>query len=234
MSAEFGFFLDPGRFRNAVFGTGEPTSTALLNVAHLWGARLSGSRNCAAYAPAILSLSIRVASENLASSQPQNILHGIQVEVLLAYYFFADARILESKYHMNAALSLALSSGLSKIRTPPRFDQATRIIVPSETGVLPPPRDSTEEGERINAFWTVLTLNNALAATDGSPSSISYSAPGMRIDTPWPLELKDYNEVGVPLPLRSFLRLRRVPRPAHISVRATKPRHCTGPTGECT
>lgn len=189
--------MDPLSFRDAVLGVGEPPSTALLNAAYLWGARLSESRDCATYAPAILALSIRTTSESLASSHPQKILHGIQAEVLLAYHFFADARILEAKYHTNAALALALSSGLSKIRTSTPTDQATEYIALNQMNVLPPPKDAREEGERINAFWTVLTLNNVLAAADGSPSSISHHAHGMRIDTPWPLELEDYDDVRI-------------------------------------
>lgn len=197
MAVDFGIFLDPLKFGDAVLGLGNPLSTPLLNVAYLWGAHFSASKDCAKYTPAILALSIRTAPESLASVHPHKVLHWIQTEVLLASYFFAEARILEAKYHTNAALSLALSSGLNKIRT-----SAPR----GEADVLPPPADAKEEGERINGLWTVLTLNIALAAADSSPSSISYDASGTRIDAPWPLELENYNEVCVSL--WSSLRLR--------------------------
>lgn len=194
-STELGFFLDISRFRTSVFGTNsEPPSPFLLNTAYLWGVHLSGSEEWAAYAPAFLSLSVRSAAESLASSHPQKILHGIQAEVLLTYYFLCNVRILEAKYHASAAVSLAISSGLGRMRT---TEQSSDYITSlGELGILPPPQDPIEEGERIHGFWTVLTLNNVLAGADGSPSNISYSDPGARIDTPWPLDLEQYSEVS--------------------------------------
>lgn len=193
-SAENGFFLDASRFQDSVLGnTRDPPSSALLNVAYLWGAQMSSSEGLVAYMPTLLSLSLRAISESLASSHPHKVLHGIQAEVLLAYYFLHNARILEAKYHTSAAVSLALVSGLGKIRTADKSRDQVPVI-------LPPPKDHLEEGERIHAFWTVLTLNNGLAAADGSPSNISYTAPGARIDTPWPLDLELYSEARLSSP----------------------------------
>lgn len=58
---------------------------------------------------------------------------------------------------------------------------------------LPPALDTIDEGERINAFWTVLIVNNYWVIAHGSPSAISYDMP---IDTPWPLEMTEYDQVG--------------------------------------
>jgi hypothetical protein len=54
---------------------------------------------------------------------------------------------------------------------------------------MPLPMDATEEAERINAFWTVLTLNNCWTTADGSPSNIAYADPDVGIDTPWPSDI---------------------------------------------
>ncbi|KAF8217411.1 hypothetical protein K438DRAFT_2006570 [Mycena galopus ATCC 62051] len=81
-----------------------------------------------------------------------------------------------------------LSAGLHLIRgrsKPP----------PAET--LPPPSDPVEEGERIAACWSVLTLNNCWAGVDGAPSNVTYGPGGLTIDTPWPLEARDYVEGGL-------------------------------------
>jgi hypothetical protein len=61
---------------------------------------------------------------------------------------------------------------------------------------LQEPRDQIEEGERINAFWAVFVLDRCLAVMFGPPLVISdVDAPGMHIDTPWPLEMETYERV---------------------------------------
>lgn len=61
---------------------------------------------------------------------------------------------------------------------------------------LQEPRDQIEEGERINAFWAVFVMDRCLAVMLGPPLVISdIDAPGMHIDTPWPLEMETYERV---------------------------------------
>jgi hypothetical protein len=58
------------------------------------------------------------------------------------------------------------------------------------------PRDQIEEGERINAFWAVFFMDRCWAVAFGPPLVISdMDAPGMQIDTPWPLEMETYERV---------------------------------------
>ncbi|KAL0563296.1 hypothetical protein V5O48_018775, partial [Marasmius crinis-equi] len=89
---------------------------------------------------------------------------------------------------MTKALSLVIAARLHTIR--------------SADGTWPscllPPADAIEEGERINAFWTVLSMNNCWTAIDSSPSSMMYTdEPGMRIDTPWPEDTDTYAMTGI-------------------------------------
>jgi hypothetical protein len=64
---------------------------------------------------------------------------------------------------------------------------------------LQEPRDQIEEGERINAFWAVFLMDRCLAVAFGPPLVISdMDAPGMQIDTPWPLEMETYERVRTP------------------------------------
>lgn len=184
----FGFFLDTQAFHDAVASSnGRSLPPVLLNVMYLWGVHLSKDERITAYEPAFLAHALRSTAGSLTGTHPRTVLHSAQASVLLAHYFIRNARFLEGKYHTSAAVSIALSAGLHRIRAPPGSGGFTPT---AET--LPPPKDALEEGERINAFWSVLTLNNCWS-TDGSPSNVVYG--GLKIDTPWPLEVRDYMEV---------------------------------------
>ncbi|KAJ7479191.1 hypothetical protein FB451DRAFT_1451087 [Mycena latifolia] len=182
----FGFFLDTQAFHDAVTSpNGRNLPSVLLNVMHLWGVHLSQDQRITAYEPAFLAHALRSTASSLVGSHPRTVLHSIQASVLLAYYFIRNARFLEGKYHTSAAVSIAISAGLHRIRGA----QGGASPTPE---ALPPPTDPLEEGERINAFWSVLTLNNCWAGMDGSPSNVAYGAAGLKIDTPWPLEPRHY------------------------------------------
>ncbi|KAJ6578179.1 hypothetical protein B0H19DRAFT_576655 [Mycena capillaripes] len=188
-SSQFGFFLNVHNFREAVMGhSGQRPTPVLLDVVYLWAIHLSGSDEFTAYEGSYLSRALRTAVTALAETHHHNtILHCIQAEVLLSHYFLRNTRFLEGKYHLSAAVSLVISSGMHRIRS------ADSHAVGGPLGpafrVLPPPRDAIEECERISAFWTVLTMNNCWTTADGSPSNISYTVPDARIDTPWPLDI---------------------------------------------
>ncbi|KAJ7082019.1 hypothetical protein B0H15DRAFT_442986 [Mycena belliarum] len=184
----FGFFIDTQAFHDAVTSpTGRSLPSVLLNVMHLWGVHLSEDERITVYEPAFLAHALRSTASSLSGSHPRTVLHSVQASVLLAYYFMRNGRFLEGKYHTNAAVSIVVSAGLHRIRG--SAASPTAEVLPAPTGPL-------EEGERINAFWTVLTLNNCWAGMDGSPSSIAYGPGGLKIDTPWPLELRHYIEAS--------------------------------------
>ena len=145
-------------------------------------------------------------------------IHAIQAEVLLSQYFYTLGRFLEGQYHANAAVSLALSSGLHRIH--PRSTSASgadvvdTALVPrgGNTGLfdLSSPQDAIELGERINVFWAVFTIDKCWAAAMNVPSLIGDSrssvstAQHARIDTPWPLDTEEYEVVSAfPLGLRT-------------------------------
>ncbi|KAJ6517285.1 Zn(2)-Cys(6) binuclear cluster domain-containing protein [Mycena vitilis] len=188
-SSQFGFFLNVNNFRDAILGrSGERPTTVLLEVVSLWAIHLSSSDEFATAEANYLSRALRTTVDALSGTHHHHtILHSIQAEVLLAHYFLRNTRFLEGKYHLSAAVSLVLSSGLHRIRS------ADSSAVAGPLGPafkrLPPPRDAIEESERVNAFWTVLTMNNCWTTADGSPSNISYTVPDARIDTPWPLDI---------------------------------------------
>jgi len=191
--SEFGFFLDVTRFTNAAMGiTDQRLSPALLNTAYLWGAHLSRSMEISGSEIAFASRALQSTAQALSGDHSQGVVQCIQAEVLLALYFFRNARVLEGKYHTSAAVSLVLSAGLHKLRT--TESHSSGLLFGPAGPILGPPADAIEEGERINAFWTVLILNNCWTTADASPSNISYGAPGSRVDTPWPREITAYSQ----------------------------------------
>ncbi|KAJ7867955.1 hypothetical protein B0H13DRAFT_1635938, partial [Mycena leptocephala] len=190
-SSQFGFFLNVHNFRESGMGrSGQRPAAVLLHVVSLWAIHLSGSDEFTAHEARYLSRALRTAAEALSGTQGSlgisgnAVLHTIQAEVLLATYFFQNTRFLEAKYHLGAAVSLVIGSGLHRIRS-----AATGGPSAPALHTLAPPRDPMEECERITAFWTVVTLDNCWTIADGSPSNISYTDPNARIDTPWPLDV---------------------------------------------
>lgn len=171
-----------GRFTNTLmkaddFGWEQP-SLALLQAVYLWGVHLSTSPELSALEPHFLSTAVQHTSAALSTNHTHKIIHRIQAEALLAQYFFRNSRMLEGKYHTSAAVSLLFGAGFHKIRS----TEGDGVVG------LPPPSDLVEEGERINGFWTVLTLNNCWTPLE---SNILYES----IDTPWPLIMQSYSQI---------------------------------------
>lgn len=108
-------------------------------------------------------------------------IHGIQAEVLLAYYFIANSRYPEARYHITAAVSMSIYAGLHKIG-------------PATTTVLLPPQDSVEAGERIIGMWSVLILDRSFANSLGEAPQMIFPSddPSSQFVTPWPLDMGEY------------------------------------------
>ncbi|KAK7048622.1 fungal-trans domain-containing protein [Favolaschia claudopus] len=200
-SSQFGFFLNVHRFQKAIRGSSSHRAApVLLDAVCLWAVHLSDSSNLSAYEANYLSQALRSAVNALSGTHSSNtILDAIQAEVLLTYYFLRNTRFIEAKYHLSAAVSLVISSGLHRIRS-------GDVGNLSGSRSMTPPRDTIEEWERVNAFWTVLTLNNCWTAADGSPSNISYTDTNSdaRIDTPWPSDINASGLQNQALPISSF------------------------------
>ncbi|KAJ7763051.1 Zn(2)-Cys(6) binuclear cluster domain-containing protein [Mycena metata] len=207
-ATQFGFFLDLQRFSDAAllpfpFGDERRPSPALLCVVYLYGVHLSRSQPLLASEPVFL----KCAQQNISTAisvhtHPMHILHTIQAQVLLSTYLFRTKRFLEAEFHANGAATLALGYQLHKIRsarpnTPPLLGVPTLL----EEVYPTPPADAIEEGERIRAFWAVASLQSNLNIALGAASGafcILEAPGGAAIDTPWPLELADYEAGAMP------------------------------------
>ncbi|KAK0210098.1 Zn(2)-Cys(6) binuclear cluster domain-containing protein [Desarmillaria ectypa] len=196
-ASEYGFFMNVSRFRSAALDPSAYYSRplpALMTTVYLLGIFLSHTPSLTIHEKTFLERALADVSNALSSNyHPQKIVQTIQAEVILAYYFLASGRFLEGKYHVTTAVSLVLSTGLNKVRS----DRNTST---SQMSVLPAPQDAIEEGERVDACWTVLILDKGWAVALASvPNSVCPSdIVGIQLDTPRPLEIQDYEHGGFP------------------------------------
>ncbi|GLB40228.1 putative GAL4-like Zn(II)2Cys6 (or C6 zinc) binuclear cluster DNA-binding domain [Lyophyllum shimeji] len=198
-ASEFGFFLDFTRFYDSAvlplpIGHHLRPCRALLSAVYLWGVHLSQSETLSSREHIFLERALRHAANNLSSNHPQKILHGIQAEVLLCLYFFQTGRFLEGRVHCSSAISMVFSTGMHKIRSMNRVNVPPYIALGEPITMLPPPESAVEEGERILGFWTVYALHNCWGVALGFPMTLPSEFPGSQIDTPWPLELNQYEQ----------------------------------------
>ncbi|KAH9479396.1 hypothetical protein JR316_0007986 [Psilocybe cubensis] len=150
---------------------------------------------------ALLIRAVQHVSTDLMGTHPNKVIHTLQAEVLLAYYFLRTGSLLEAKCRTGTAISLALGSGLHKIRS-------ANFLVPSTISIgshdqahlLPHPSDALQEAERINGFWAVLVLHKFITVALEVPAHVcgALEAPGMLIDTPWPIDIDQFEEGIIP------------------------------------
>jgi Fungal specific transcription factor domain len=167
-------------------------------VIHLLGAHLSQPEAANNQEPSLLSRAVQHVATDVLSSHPNKVIHALQAEVLLAYYFLRTGMLLEAKCRVGTAVSLTLGAGLHKIRSANITTPSTIGIIHDQPFALPLPQDGLQEAERINGFWTVLMLHKFITVALESPAHVcgALEAPGMQIDTPWPIDMDHFEEVS--------------------------------------
>ncbi|KAJ7445003.1 hypothetical protein B0H11DRAFT_1930790 [Mycena galericulata] len=218
-ATQFGFFLHPVRFHDATvlplpFGDERRPSPGLLCVVYLWGVHLSQAQPLLSSEPVFLKRAQQhITTAISAQTSPAHILHAIQAQVLLSTYLFRTKHFLEAEFYANGAATLALGYQLHKVRSA-RPGTPPLLGVPMLLEMYPiPPADAVEEGERIRGFWAVACLqsNLKIALNSSRNAFCILESLDSDIDTPWPLEIADY-EAGMLPPgylgqgtIRSFL-----------------------------
>ncbi|KAJ3991756.1 hypothetical protein F5050DRAFT_1812173 [Lentinula boryana] len=200
-ATEFGFFLHIHRFRQAALlpeGHSDKPHIGLLNVVKLWGYHLRRAQDRKAHyasddqAQNYLSLAITHQPGIISSSHPKKVIHAVQAEVLLGMYLYHASRPLTAKYHLNAALNMALAAGIHKIRN---LDASSLFQYPTVTDTHEEGRRITE-GEKINGFWVTLSLNICLEIALQSPLDELLMIQGQTlsagVDMPWPMDIQSY------------------------------------------
>ncbi|KAF9075871.1 hypothetical protein BDP27DRAFT_962567 [Rhodocollybia butyracea] len=196
-ATEFGFFLHLPRFRQSLSFPEEHSSRlspGLLNVVELLGHHLDPNRNDKArrrLEQKYLSLALLHIPKILTSSHADRVIHAIQAEILLGMYFYHASSTLTAKYHLNAALAMSFATGAHKIQGNLPLDWSLPGL--SETATTERERRITE-GEKINGFWTALSLNISLAVALHSPLDElqMLQSQNANIYSPWPMDIEEY------------------------------------------
>ncbi|KAJ7263649.1 hypothetical protein B0H12DRAFT_1103285 [Mycena haematopus] len=184
------FFLNPAQFQQS---TSLPNllPAGLLNAVGLWANRLSANPTTdSRYSEEkLLARAIHHVARDMAVVEPsqQQMLHMIQTEVLLALYLLDCGRLLEGNHHRAGAASLAFTAGLHQLGPSSQQGHALDARIPAQMG-------SISRTEMIDAFWSVMILNNSFVAASDIPSSIPCDAP---ISTPWPTH---FLNIAAPVP----------------------------------
>ncbi|KAH8110762.1 hypothetical protein DFH11DRAFT_1800676 [Phellopilus nigrolimitatus] len=207
---QVGWALNYGRLlTNVSTPVSSPTHPhlALVSAMCLWGVRFSfGHNSNVAAVPASLQMQIEQSlftracahlQTPLERQSPQRGLHVVQAEVLLATYLFAmggavGGRTLETEYHVNAAVRLALGFGMHQIVPRTVAADSSRS---ASLRVAAPPIDAIEEGERIAVFWRVFCLDRQWAVANGRPALLRLEGEArVMVTTPWPFETDSYEQ----------------------------------------
>ncbi|KAJ7670077.1 hypothetical protein DFH06DRAFT_1125474 [Mycena polygramma] len=193
------FFLDPAAFKQSApfpqpFGRPDRLPRGLLNAVSLWATHISPTS--VAHGPysederlnrTVHSLTHHVAIVDLP--QHQHTTYLIQAQVLLSLYYLDSGNLVQGNYHCAGATSLALTAGLHQLGTPSQAPYPPQVSL----SMTPATAVSAPSNELINAFWSVVLLNNYFVAASGAPSSIPCDTP---IRTPWPTD-KSYTPFTV-------------------------------------
>ncbi|KAJ7640700.1 hypothetical protein DFH06DRAFT_1477650 [Mycena polygramma] len=192
--SQVGFFLDAAAFRHSALLDVESCShdrplPSLMSAVYMWGARFSAAPRHPVYnEDAFLVCALQNIHNDLGGNHPHRVMHGLQAEILLSFYYLALAQPVEGMHHSSAAVSLALSAGLHLINAP-------HTLQPCFGDSPGPPSSVRSDAERISAFWTVVIVNNYWVVAYGSPSMIPDNDTA--VDAPWPLNLDDYVSSGL-------------------------------------
>ncbi|KAI0692447.1 hypothetical protein BC835DRAFT_1277730 [Cytidiella melzeri] len=209
---EFGFFLHLPRFLEKLKASIPPTPqsplpAALVHATFLFGVLFSagsgvgiggGDDDLTKEVPQLLKRAEQALSAEL---DPSTMLYTLQAEVLLGMCLYHMNSRISGNYHAAAAMSIAVGCKLHKLRSSEWMNtQMNHPLIGEHPGSIPdvqlfPPMDDIEEGERIRAFWTIFTLDRCLVVVCGATSLLAQQGTAAtRVDTPWPLEMSDYEQ----------------------------------------
>ena len=190
-----GWFLNADRFLGSTVNQvlARHSSRALAAAVLLWTKVLSDD-----VTHDFEDILLHQTQDHLARASPDidsnTLIHALQAEVLLSYYFLTRARPIEARCHSSIAVSLACTFGLD--RQGAEVSNALFSVIGDSRKVLQHTDDAVELGERVHAFWAVFMLESSISGLLGVPSGLP--AFESRISTPWPLDHADY-EHGTPI-----------------------------------
>jgi hypothetical protein len=162
----------------------------------MWGTLFVGDPKKQETAFLAAALSRGVTDADL--SHGEDILERLQCDVLLVNYYLHLGRILEARVRLAGAVELIFGAGLHLIRSASSTDSTGVMSFLAGDLGCDANRDWVREGEFIGGFWTVIGLRENLSCFLASSlqSSDVYGNSGCSVDTPWPLDMSGYEQVG--------------------------------------
>ncbi|KAH7107230.1 hypothetical protein BKA62DRAFT_649392 [Auriculariales sp. MPI-PUGE-AT-0066] len=188
-------------------GNPQRPHAALLNAMFLLAAKFSANPALRVFEARFMTRTTEAISIGLERSD--RLVNIVQAECLLAFYLYANGRLLEGYMHASAAARLAIGLDLHKLisidingnnaNTADKSEQeqqamaANPATASSQINILPPPVDAIELGERINAFWMAFNVDRAWAVATGMPIAFSDNEHiRTQIETVWPRSVSDF------------------------------------------
>ncbi|KAJ7696731.1 hypothetical protein B0H17DRAFT_929059, partial [Mycena rosella] len=173
-TSDWGFFLDPARFRQDALlplpiGHHSRPTPALLTAVYLIGIVLSDSPTFRMHENIFLLRALSSLSGSLSGLDPLKTVHALQTEILLSNYLYASGRLLEGRYHTTAAVSLAVSR-------PQLKNEAV-------TATLWPDAHTTES---LDACWMTIILDKSWSIALAMHPNLDADGCSGMIELPWP------------------------------------------------
>ncbi|KAG8849049.1 hypothetical protein FRB96_000949 [Tulasnella sp. 330] len=189
------FYLHVGRFWRSLSPDheGSPPLPGLLNAMYLLACYWSSDPALLSLQPHFLSLARRHQAETLGASGTC-LVQWLQASCLLSFYLSDNCRCLEARQEISGAIPVLMMCRLHKITSstwhPPMVTHGNQDMeVESPTGLLPPPKDSFELGERIWLFWMAYTFDLMISLVYGlEPNRLLVA----ETTTVWPRTFEEY------------------------------------------
>ncbi|KAG8880413.1 hypothetical protein FRB98_005135 [Tulasnella sp. 332] len=197
------FYLHVGRFWRSLSPDheGSPPLPGLLNAMYLLACYWSSDPALLSLQPHFLSLARRHQAETLGASGTC-LVQWLQASCLLSFYLSDNCRCLEARQEISGAIPVLMMCRLHKITSstwhPPMVTHGNQDMeVESPTGLLPPPKDSFELGERIWLFWMAYTFDLMISLVYGlEPNRLLVA----ETTTVWPRTFEEYERLTFSIP----------------------------------
>ncbi|KAE9409151.1 hypothetical protein BT96DRAFT_984887 [Gymnopus androsaceus JB14] len=159
----FGFFLSPSNFRASV--------VLPYAIGHHW-------RPSESLLTTVYFLGCLFSDDPIWNSRSQGYLSS-------ALQYVSIGKLVEGRYHITAAMSIGVGSGLNKIRSPEML-----LMHGNGDGTFPQAGSAVDVGERVIGWWVTVSFNQCWAAAFEVNSYNDAIITGS--ETPWPLTLEYY------------------------------------------
>ncbi|KAI0047936.1 hypothetical protein FA95DRAFT_1572220 [Auriscalpium vulgare] len=185
--------LHPERLRSSLhLPVEEQRHPVLMHAIFLWACAFSRTPSLSRHEPLYLARALAFLSD--AMQTVDRIIDVLQGCCLIALYLLSHGRLAEGSQYLSTAASFALQWGLHRQVS----EQPNPGLGLESHFVLPPARDTVEQGERVLAFWQVYYLDQCWSVLLRRPAIIHDGRDLLSaITVPWPQDISDYEAGNV-------------------------------------